>query len=105
MQLPGNDAFEYFLVSPRIGSTSPINVAYYLGQYCKTYLPTEVTHPTVNLLRKWYHTALEQIVTDKAKLRKLTEAVDAHSAAVAARHYILKGPEDAWMTEPWAGLG
>jgi formylmethanofuran dehydrogenase subunit B len=48
----------------------------------------------VNLLRKWYHTELHKLSMNVERMMSLMVTVDAHSAAVAAKHYVLQSPED-----------
>ena len=60
----------------------------------KKYLPDECTKPTVNLLRKWFHTELMRLTRTESKLLSLMKVVDAHSEGVARRHYVLNSPAD-----------
>ena len=91
--LPRKAGITAFL-APAHKGTARVDVPSYLHRYCCQYLGPEHSHPTVNLLRKWFHTALHDMTVDKTKLHKLFTAIDAHSADIAQRHYILKGPED-----------
>ena len=91
--LPRKAGITAFL-APAHKGTARVDVPSYPHRYCCQYLGPKHSHPTVNLLRKWFHTALHDMTVDKTKLHTLFTAIDAHSADIAQRHYILKGPED-----------
>ena len=67
-----------------------------LRTFCKQFLPVDKTFPTVNLIRKWFHSEIMKpsFSGDKEKLMDLMSVVDAHSKRVQIRHYILWQPED-----------
>jgi len=45
-------------------------------------------------MRKLVHTTLMKLTENEDKLYQLMQTLDAHSAAVARKHYVLKDPED-----------
>ena len=65
-----------------------------LRTFCKKFLPADKTFPTVNLVRKWFHSELMNLSSTREKLMELMTAIDAHSKTVQNRHYILVQPED-----------
>ena len=99
LALPRQEEITNFL-APAHKGTAKVDIPAYLRSYCCQYLVSsngggrDYTHPTVNLLRKWFHTTLHNMAANTTKLHKLFTAIDAHSADIAQRHYILKGPED-----------
>ena len=62
------------------------------GKFCKAFLPKECSKPTVNLMRKWYHTELHTLSQSEDKLLGLLKSIDAHSTRVAKQHYVLQTP-------------
>eukprot|EP00971_Amphidinium_carterae_P019346 380864-Amphidinium_carterae.1 len=52
------------------------------------------TAPTVNLLRKMFHTSLMKLTADHQKLKELMMRLDGNSPATQQRHYCLRDPED-----------
>lgn len=58
----------------------------------EVYLNAACRAAEVNLLRKWYHTKLNALSSNQSTLLEVFKAVDAHSASVAEKHYILRGP-------------
>ena len=48
----------------------------------------------MNLLRKLYHTRLHQLASQGETLLAMLRIVDGHSASIAKKHYILRGPAD-----------
>ena len=64
-----------------------------LRTFCKKFLPADKTFPTVNLIRKWFHSELMNLSSTKVKLMELMTLIDAHSKTVQNRHYILMQPE------------
>ena len=61
-----------------------------LHKFGLKYFPLEKTRPTVNLLRKWFHTSLMQMTAPHASLLEVMLRVDGHSAAVSLKHYVLR---------------
>jgi len=87
----------YFFAQPNTADVV-INVPYLLGAFSKFFFFAAEQHPTVNLLRKWFHTSLMD--RPEEKLLEVLKAVDPHSNQVMKNHYILKGPkEHAIMAE------
>ena len=66
---------------------------YALKRFGEKFLPDCPQKPTVNLMRKWYHTKLMTMSKTEDQLYKLMERIDAHTQGVAAKHYVLKNPE------------
>ena len=93
MGLPRRPGFQRFLVPEGLG-TERADVPNYFKRFCIAHLPADSTRPTVNLVRKWFHTGLARMSRTEDGLLKLMQAIDAHSAFVARRHYVLKTPED-----------
>ena len=91
-QLPRPENCETFLVPPQGGET--VDIPGCLRAACHFFLPPGRTYPTVNLLRKWFHTLLMQLTRNEETLKSVMVIVDAHSAAVQNKHYILKDPAD-----------
>ena len=48
----------------------------------------------VNLLRKYFHTALMNMTSTHDALLNVMLKIDAHSTPVALNHYVLRDPED-----------
>ena len=46
--------------------------------------------PTVNLLRKWFHTRLMKMTAPHASILELTQRDDAHSTVVGLKHSVLR---------------
>ena len=65
-----------------------------LRTFCSKFLPSDKTFPTVNLVRKWFHSTLVKLTDTKEKLKDLMVLIDAHSVAVQNKHYLLKDPAD-----------
>lgn len=92
MALPLGDTTMLF--APVDESVETVDVPSYLRSFCKEYLPVDKTPPTVNLLRKWFHTELGRLANSEEGLMKAFQVIDGHSPGVARRHYLLKTPED-----------
>lgn len=71
-----------------------ISIPKALKKFCVVYLPESCTQPTVNLMRKWYHTELYRLATNETRLMELMRGIDAHSTQVAKKHYVLQHPAD-----------
>jgi hypothetical protein len=82
------------LLSPCDDGIDTIDLSYYFRKFCSTYFKSSCAHPTVNLMRKYYHTELARMTKSEDTLLQIFKAIDAHSAEVAKRHYILKTPSD-----------
>ena len=93
MQLPRSPHVLTFFC-PAFASTRRVSVPTYLRRFSEVYLPGCEVFPTVNLLRKWYHTVLNNMVSDKARLQALFQTIDPHRGATQEKHYVLTGPED-----------
>ena len=61
-----------------------------LRKFCAKYRPQDITCPTVNLLRKWYHTFFVGGDLDAQALLGVKQRVDAHAAATGFKHYVLR---------------
>jgi hypothetical protein len=77
--------------------TEEVDIPSALRTFSARYLPAGTTSPTVNLLRRWYHTKLHALASNENTLFDVFKAIDAHSANVAKNHCILRGPEDDAM--------
>lgn len=87
-----------FLVPPQ--GASHVCFPTCLHTACKRFLNPKKNWPTVNLLRKWFHTKLIKLSRKEATLKHIMTKVDAHSSAVQERHYILKDPADhVWLAK------
>lgn len=94
MRLPRRQGVTTFL-APAHAGTERVDVPSALHRYCKKYLPQCIEDVTVNILRKWFHTTgFRTVIKDMDKLHHLFTVIDAHSARVTDKHYILKSPED-----------
>ena len=90
--LPRRDDCDTFL-QPTFEGVRAVDVHYALRRFGEKFLPDCPQKPTVNLMRKWYHTKLMTMSKTEAQLYKLMERIDAHTPGVAAKHYVLKNPE------------
>ena len=77
------------LLVPLDGSQA-VNVPTSLRKFNAKYLPQDITCPTVNLLRKWYHTFLMEMTSTHRTLLEVKQRVDAHSAATGLKHHVLR---------------
>jgi hypothetical protein len=93
LQLPRRHAVKTFLC-PVGEETQEVDIPRALRTFSARYLPPGTTSPTVNSLRKWYHTKLHALASKENTLLDVFTAIDAHFANVAKRHCILRGPED-----------
>ena len=93
MKLPCKDTVKTLFV-PIMANKETISIPKYLDKFSKVYLPSNATKPTVNLLRKWYHTELYKLSQHQDQLLELMVNIDAHSKDVAKRHYVLQTPKD-----------
>jgi hypothetical protein len=82
------------LFVPPYADTDHISITKAFGKFCKAYLPEDCNNPTVNLMRKWYHTELYRLTKTEDKLLGLMRSIDAHSKEVAKKHYVLQSPAD-----------
>jgi hypothetical protein len=98
MLLPRRPGVKTFFC-PAGKETDEVDIPSCLRTFCRRNLPAEgvVTHPTVNLLRKSYHTRLSTLSSRDDTLLDMFKAIDGHSASIAIKHYILRGPEDDAM--------
>ena len=114
MRLPRRPDVQELIVPPRAG-TKHAGVPRALWSFAQKHLPTGYTKPTVNLLRKFFHTYLTEMTRTEDKLLEVLKVIDAHSVAVARKHYVLRDPAvDAKLAEqlvklalgktvPWPG--
>ncbi len=116
------------LLKPAFGSTQKVAVSHYLDRFVQAYLPKDCSPtrsveclvfffpsppnsfkrgvfeervaPTVNLARKWFHTAMASKTRAEASMKAVFERLDAHSAAVQDKVYVLKTKaEDALLSK------
>lgn len=93
MSLPCREGIKTLFV-PLDEEADHISIPKAFQKFCKAYLPATCTHPTVNLMRKWYHTELYKMATSDDRLLQLMQSIDAHSTRVARKHYVLQTPAD-----------
>lgn len=93
LSLPCRPEVKTFLV-PIKEHQDTISIPAAFKRFCKVYLPKTYTWPTVNLMRKWYHTELSKQTRTEDKFLQLMRSVDGHSPNVARRHYVLQTPAD-----------
>ena len=93
LKLPRRSDILSFLV-PCFATTARADIAKHLQHFGKTYLPTAPVWPTVNLLRKWYHTVLCKMARAEEHVLKMFEVIDAHRPHTARKHYVLQTPAD-----------
>ena len=93
LSLPCKAGTETFLV-PTAEGQDYVCIPTALKRGCRLFLPPGCTWPTVNLMRKWYHTELHKLTQTEAHLLNLMKTIDAHSPNVAKKHYILQTPKD-----------
>jgi hypothetical protein len=91
MDLPCRPGVQTLFV-PVNESTDHMDIPKTFGKFCKAFLPKECSKPTVNLMRKWYHTELHKLSQSEDKLLGLFKSIDAHSTTVAKQHYVLQTP-------------
>lgn len=87
-RLPGTDQ----LIAHARGGTSGAGINKHLFNFAAKHLPKGVVKPTVNLLRKYFHTVLMDMTQTEDKLLEVMKIIDAHSAQVARKHYVLRDP-------------
>ena len=78
---------------PSFEEVRTVDVHHALKRFGEKFLPECQQKPTVNLMRKWYHTKLVTVSKTEDELYKLMSRIDAHSHRVAAKHYVLQTPE------------
>lgn len=91
--LPRNTSSTKFLIRAD-GSADTMSLPNYVRRFCEAFLPTAATHPTVSLLRKWYHTRIAQLARTEDGLLNMFKTVERRSTEVAQRHSVLKTPAD-----------
>lgn len=83
------------------GNNKFINVSDYLKTFCRKWMHEEITAnrtvPTVNIMRKWYHTELYRLQSNADRLMQFMVNIDAHSKQTAMKHYVLQTPKDDAM--------
>ena len=90
--LPRRDDCETFF-HPSFEGVRTVDVHHALKRFGEKFLPECQQKPTVNLMRKWYHTKLMTMSKTEDELYALMSRIDAHSQSVAAKHYVLQNPE------------
>ena len=93
LQLPRRPSVSTMLHPVRDG-TDVVNVPKALKLFHKRHLPKKTVAPTVNLMRKWFHTALMKATDSKDKLKEVMTLLDAHRSGVQSKHYYLRDPAD-----------
>lgn len=65
-----------------------------LKTFCIRFLDRAAERPTVNLMRKLFHTHLMKLASNEKKLKEVMLLLDAHSVRTQEKHYILREPQD-----------
>ena len=91
MRLPRPTNVATLLVPPR-AHTETVAINKNIARFARVHLPSNCEVPTATLLRKSFHTVLMNLTDTEDKLLKLVEVIDAHSTAVARKHYVLRDP-------------
>ena len=78
------------LLVPVSRGVTEVSVPGALHKFGWKYLPQEVTEPTVNLLRNWFHTRCMQMTAPHASLLEVMQRVDTHSAVVGLKRGVLR---------------
>ena len=73
-----------------LDGSQAVHVPTSLRKFCVKYRPQDITCPTVNWLRKWYHTFFVGGDLDAQALLGVKQRVDAHAAATGLTHYVLR---------------
>ena len=64
-----------------------------LRLFATNFLPDNRKAPTVNLMRKWYHTRLVKMTRSDEKLLPMITRIDAQSPKTASRYHVPQDPE------------
>ena len=97
--LPRREDCETFF-HPTVEGVRTVDVHHALKKFGEKFLPECQQKPTVNLMRKWYHTKLMTMSKTENALLALMTRIDAHSPSIAAKHYVLQNPDhDAKLAE------
>ena len=91
-ELPRRVDIETFF-HPAHAGVRTVDVHHALKKFGEKFLPDCPQKPTVNLMRKWYHTKLMTMSKTEGELFQLMVRIDAHSQRVAERHYVLRNPK------------
>ena len=84
--LPRDEIITTFLVPPTVNSDQ-VQIPEVLLRFSKKFFPEDRTRPTVNLLRKWYHTELLNMTETHDALLRLMQKSDGQSASTGRNHY------------------
>ena len=93
LRLPRDAGRTTFLLSAR-DDVGIVNIPQYLRRFAELFIHRKYTFPTVNLLRKWYHSVLVRLARTEGGLLEVMEKLDGHSVGVAVNHYVLMTPAD-----------
>ena len=93
MRLPRDAGKTAFLPSAR-DDVGNVNIPQYLRRFAELFIHRKYTFPTVNLLRKWYHSVLVRLARTEGGLLEVMKKLDGHSVGVAVNHYVLMTPAD-----------
>jgi hypothetical protein len=91
LRLPRHAGVELFLVPANVG-TEHVDVPSAFRTFCSHLLPSDCSTPTVNLMRKLFHTKLIDITKDEESLKAIMSRLDGHSVRTINRHYCLREP-------------
>jgi len=78
------------LLAPCGIEVEKVSVPHHLDRFCGLFLKGVKVKPTVNLMRKWFHTVLYHQTANEEKLMRFMQRIDAHAPPVAMKHYVLK---------------
>ena len=89
MRLPRDARCKLLIVPPRAG-TLQASIHKALWLFARDHLPLGREKPTSNLLRKLFHSILVEMTLTEAKLLEVLQIIEAHTSAVARKHYVLR---------------
>ena len=93
INLPRCSDVDLFLCPPG-GKQLFVSVPKALFLFSVRFLPSADVKPTVNLLRKKFHTKLIKKTYTEQKCFEWMQRIDGHTENVARKHYVLLEPED-----------
>jgi len=93
MAMPRPGGVTTFLVPSKSGATH-VHIPSLLATFARIFLPSKKTPPTVNIIRKMFHTTLMKLTSNEEKLKDVMVIIDAHSKFIQDKCYILREPEE-----------
>ena len=91
--LPRPEGVETFFV-PAVEGAPTISFGSALRSWCKKFIDSKHTWPTVNDYRKMSHKVLMELTQSEEKLKSVMKVIDAHGKYTQDKHYILREPEE-----------